>query len=399
MGILKGETKKEKAKIVAVLDIGSHFLKAMLLEVNRGERKGILRSWIKEKLNNGGIEEIYPICRKVINQIEKKAGLKAEQIFLGLSGDTLKGISATFCYQRENPKEKIDLPELKYFIQKVQWKAFDKIRKIFTLETGLPETEVKLIDAHIVNIKIDNGPIVNPLGFQGENLCLTIFNTYTSDKYLELLDNLVSRLGLELAGIVPLSYALAHYFDLEQSSKENILIIDIGGKITEITLIKNGGEAVETKSFNLGGDIFTKAVADFLGTEISEAETIKLKYSKKEISSGAGNRLKKLFESNIFSWIGGVKIVLEEFSKRYRTLPSKIFLCGGGSELPGMKENLKKKGKFQIKSIPFREVSKIENETKLQDVPCLALANLALKLPEATEFSSTLKRVIRLIQG
>jgi len=395
------EKGREKlgGKNLVVLDIGSQFLKAMLLEVDRQSGKGILRNWVKEKLDNGLWEQIYPACRKAINQVEKKAGIKAEEFFLGLSGDIVKGLSATFCYERENPKEKIDLPELKYFIQKVQWKVFDKIRKNFALETGLPETEAKLVNAHIIDIKIDNSPIANPLGFQGENLCLTIFNTYTSRESLEALVKLASQLGLELAGIAPLSYALFHCFDLDASSKDDILIIDIGGKITELTLIKSRGEIVETKSFNLGGDIFTKAIADFLEIGMSEAEAVKIKYCKKELSPEARRKLGKILEPNISSWVNGVKVVLEEFSKKYRALPSKVFLCGGGSEFPGLKENLKEKRKFQIKSIPSREVTKIENRTKLQDISCLALANLSLESPEANEFSSILKRAIRLIQG
>ncbi|MFZ5559760.1 MAG: pilus assembly protein PilM [Patescibacteria group bacterium] len=390
--------KDFKQKNLIVLDIGSQFIKALLLKVDKKEGRGILLGWAKENFSDE-FEKLCLNCRKAIKKVEKKTGLKAEEVFIGIGGDILRGTSAAFCYKRENPKEKIDLTELKYFVQKTQWKAFEKIRKEFGLETGLPETDARLVSAHIINIKVDNTHLANPLSFQGENVCLSIFNSYTSLKWLEELVKLASYLELELVGINSPSYALFHSFELEHSSKEDILVIDIGGKITEVTLIKRGGEMVETRNFNLGGYLFTKTIADFLGLKPEEAEVIKIKYSKEEISPEARKKLERLFSPNFSFWVGGVKVVLDEFSKRYKALPTKIFLCGGGSALPGIKEALKRKGSFKINLISLREITKIRNKTKFNEIPSLALAALALESAEASEFSSILKRAVRLIQG
>lgn len=390
--------KDFKNKNLIVLDIGSQFIKALLLEVDKKEEKGTLIGWVKENFSDD-FEKLCLNCGKAIKKVEKKTGIKAEELFIGIGGDILRGTSTTFCYKRESPKQKIDLTELKYFVQKIQWKAFEKIRKEFGLETGLPETDARLVSAYIINTKVNNSHLSNPLGFQGENVCLTIFNNYTSLNWLENLVKLASYLGLALIGINSPSYALFHCLELEHSSKEDILIIDIGGKITEITLIKRGGEVLETRNFNLGGYLFTRTIADFLGLETDVAESVKIKYSKEEVSSETGKKIEKMFSSNLLSWIGGVKIVLDEFSKKYKAIPSKIFLCGGGNELPGIKELLKKRGSFKINSISSREVIKIKNKTKFEEIPSLALASLALESPEARDFSAILKRAVRLIQG
>jgi len=390
--------KDFKNKNLIVLDMGSQFIKALLLEVDKKEERGVLLGWAKENFSDD-FEKLCLNCQKAIKKVEKKTGIKAEELFIGIGGDILRGTSTTFCYRRENPKEKIDLTELKYFVQKTQWKAFERIRKEFGSETGLPETDVRLVSAHIINIKVNNSHLSNPLGFQGENVCLSIFNNYTSLGWLENLVKLASYLNLDLVGINSSSYALFHCLESEHSLKEDILIIDIGGKITEIILIKRGGEVVETRNFNLGGYLFTRAIADFLGLEIEVADLVKIKYSKEEIGPEAKKKIEKLFSSNLLSWVGGVKIVLDEFSKKYKALPSKIFLCGGGNELPGIREILKRKGSFKINSISPREVIKIKNKTKFEEIPSLALAALALESPEASEFSAILKRAVRLIQG
>ncbi len=395
MRILKKKSAKNKNLIV--LDIGTQFLKAIVLEVDKERKKGILHSWAKERIS-ADLNNIYPICQKAITKAEKKANIKGEELFLGVNCEIAQGVGTTFCFKREKPKRKIDSTELKYLVQKVQWKAFDKIRKSFALETGLSETKAKLVNANIIDIKIDNSSVANPLGFQGEILCLTIFNTYTSSDCLEKLIKLADQLELELIGISPSFYALFNCFDLENQTDKNALIIDVGGKITEVGLIKNGGETIRTKSFNLGGQVFTRTIADFLELKRNEAEIIKIKYAKGELSSKAKKKLQKLLSSSISSWLSGIKVVLDDFSKKHKSLPLKIFLCGGGSKLPGIKEALKKKSNFQVKSISPQIIIKVENRTKLDNIPCLALADLALKSSETTMFSSTLKRVMRLIQ-
>jgi cell division ATPase FtsA len=390
--------KDFKNKNLIVLDIGSQFIKTLFLKIDNEERKGILLAWTKEHFVDD-FEKLYLNCRKAIQKVEKKTGCKAEEIFIGIGGNILRGTSTTFCYKREEPREKIDLTELKYFIQKTQWKAFEKIRKEFGLESGFPETDVRLVSTHIINIKVDNSYLESPLGFQGHSVCLSIFNNYTSLGWLEDLVRLAARLELRLVGINSSAYALVNCLGLDHFLKDDILIIDIGGKFTEVTLIKRGGEAIETRNFNLGGHLFTKTTADFLGLKTEEAELVKIKYSKEEVSFEAKKKIEKLFSQNINSWLGGIKVVLDDFCKKYKVLPSRIFLTGGGSGLSGIKEILKKKSGFKIDMISLGEITKIRNKTKFEEIPSLCLAVLATESPEASEFSAILKRALRLIQG
>lgn len=372
------KTDDIQAKNLVVLDIGSQFLKALFVEVDKKECKGVLRAWVKEEIKGN----LSNLCEKAIKKLEKNVGLKAEELFLGIYG--IKGSSATFCCKREKPNRKIDLSELKHLVQKAQWKAFDDIKR--QEETS----DIKLINAHIVNIKVDGSSLINPLGFHGQNICLSIFNNYASAKELIELSKLADSLGLELIGIGSSFYALFYSLDLKAFSDENILIIDVGARVTEVNLIVKGGEIMETKSFHLGGNSFNRALSDFLG--IDDVESIKVKYSK-GVSLKAKRRLEKLLESNMCSWASGINVAVNEFLKKHEQ-PTKAFLCGGGSNLPGIKREIDKN--FKTKLIFPREIGRIENRTKFKEVPCLALANLALV--EESEFSNILKRVIRLIQ-
>ena len=393
MGFFK---KDFKNKNLIALDIGSQFVKALLLEIDAEGKKSLL-SWAREKSFND-FEKLLSSCQKAINRIEKKTGVRAEEIFFGTGGDLLKGVSTTFCYKRENPEEKIDLAELRNIVQKTQWRAYDVIRKKFSAESGLPETEVRLVNACVVDIKIDDEHIPNPIGFEGENICLTIFNNYASRENLEALLRLAGELDFELKGINSQSYALFYGLGVG-SFRDDVLIIDVGGKVTDVVLVKEKGGVIDIKNFNLGGYLFTKTLSEFLGLNLDDAELIKTKYSKGEVSDSAKQKLDKLFSSNISSWFGGIKVVLDDFFENYGSAPKNILLCGGGSLLPGMEEILKKRGGFKTKIISSGEITMINNKTKLQDVSSLALSALAAESPEQNEFHSLLKRAIRLIQS
>jgi cell division protein FtsA len=97
-------------------------------------------------------------------------------------------------------------------------------------------------------------------------------------------------------------------------------------------------------------------------------------------------------------WLSGVELALEEFTQSDRfadnnLLPSRIYLCGGGSLLPDLKAALHKKRWTTV--LPFakqpdvqyikpEQVTSISDPNNLlgsvQDVTPMALANLALDL-------------------
>jgi cell division ATPase FtsA len=360
---------------VIVLDIGTQYVKAKLSDV-----------FVKENCS----EDVLSSCKKAIKKLLKKSKIKSEDIVLGVNNDILKGKTTALCFRRENPYNKIDSAELKYLIQKLEWRALDNIRKEFREETEFKDTEIKIIDAFITDIKVDNRLVVDPVGDQGQNICLSIYNVYASSQVLENLEKLVVDLKMNLVSIVPISYALYRHLGLDKLQKSGALIVDIGGKLTEITLIKNNGEIIETKNFHLGGQIVNQALANFLGLKPEDVENIKIQY-KNGISAEAKKKIDKLFIPSTSFWFKGFKIILKDFSEKHNSLPNKIFLCGGGSKMPFIETNLKKE-----KNLRILNIEDLNNES----LSCVALDQLSSNLLDGKNtFSPILKRVIKLIQN
>ncbi len=401
------------------LDIGTEVVKALIFKVDNelgvGRIKGVgrARQGLKD-MHSGAVSDISGVisnCRQAIELAKKMAGIKkANKAIIGIAGELVKGTTTTVHYERINQKLRIDTPELKNIIQKVQWKAFDRIRQQLAWETGHSEIEVKLINASIVDVRIDGYKISNPIGFQGRDVSISIFNAYAPMIHLGALQKIGDELKLDLLNIAAEPYAVARSMGIEDVADFNAVFVDIGGGTTDVAVVRNGG-LEGTKMFGLGGRAFTKRLAQKFAIGFEEAELLKIKYSEGKLNQDISLKIEKKLEDDCKVWLRGIELTLSEFSEA-NIIPHRFFLCGGGSGLPGIKKVLMTSG--WRKNLPFaksievsflqpKDVTNIIDETQQlrdpQDITPMGLANLALDLVgEEKALAGILRRAVKIIQ-
>jgi cell division protein FtsA len=411
--------KRSSKNSALALDIGTEVAKALIFDIDPEKGKGVVVGVGKVRQNlgdmtGGAVSDIAGVvetCEKAISIAEKQAGTQPRQCVIGIAGELVKGATTTVRYERTKPRAKIDMSELKNIVQKIQWKAFERIRQQLSWETGQSEIDVKLINAAVVDVKIDGYRVTNPIGFQGKEVSISVFNAYAPLVHLGALQSIALELGLDLLSIAAEPYAVARCMGAENASEFSAIFIDIGGGTTDIAVVREGG--IEgAKMFALGGRAFTKRISTELGLNFEEAEKIKLDYSAQKIGIQIARKVEEALRSDYDVWLSGVEISLGEFSGA-DLLPSKIFLCGGGSKLPGIVKSLN--GTNWIKNLPFakkptveflypKDVANVLDKTGLlrepEDVTPMGLANLALDLAgEEGVISSVLRRAVRIIQN
>ncbi len=402
------------------LDIGTEVVKALVFYIDSETEKGIVTGVGRARqrqgdMNSGAVSDIAGViqrCDQAIAIAENMAEVRrVEQAIIGIAGELVKGTTTTVHYERVKPEIRIDLPELKNIIQKVQWKAFDRIRQQLAWETGHSEIDVKLINAAIVDVRIDGYRVSNPLGFQGRDVSISVFNAYAPMVHLGALQTIANELDLDLLSIAAEPYAVARSIGIENSSDFSAIFIDVGGGTTDIAVVRNGG-LEGTKMFALGGRAFTKRLAQDLNVSFEEAEAIKVKYGFGQVGREASQRIEKILAGDCEVWLSGVEIALSEYCES-DLLPSRILLCGGGSALPGIKKVLL--SQEWVKRLPFakfpyvsfiqpKDVPAIEDRTGLlkdpQDITPMGLANLAIDLAgEENIISNMLRRAVKLMQN
>lgn len=408
--------KNPKSIVLLALDIGTEFAKALIIEISEGKAYVIGAGKQRQKLGdmyNGAIMDIASVVENsklAIKRAEKMAGVIATQVILGIAGELVKGDTSTVSFTRKNPEEKIDLSELKNIVQKVQWKCFEEVRGRLADETGYNEIDIKLVNAAVVGMNIDGYKVSNPLGFQGKEVEISIYNSFAPLVHYGALQTIAAELDMDLLAITVEPYAVARSLTFEDGGDYSAIFIDIGGGTTDIAVVKNGA-VLGTKMFTIGGRVFTKRLSQILNVSHKEAEEIKIAYSNDELDRNSYKIVREAMKMDADTWVSGIELSLNEFNN-VDVLPSRIYLCGGGSHLPEIKEILETRGWY--KNLPFssqpkvrflqpKDITTLEDKTnKLvdpSDITPMALGNIALELAgEEQVLLNLLKKVVKLMQ-
>jgi cell division protein FtsA len=285
------------------------------------------------------IEAVVQHCHAALSQAEQMAGVIGKQAIVGLAGELVKGMSTSTTVERQHPTEKLDMDEIEDVMEKVQRLALEQVTERLTWEMGLPSVDVRLVNSSVVSIKIDGHQISNPLGFQGRYLEVTVFNAFAPLVHVGASETIARHLSLDLLSVIAEPYAVASCLDTPAAADLGGIFVDVGGGTTDVALVRNGGIEA-TQSFALGGRAFTRRLAVDQSLTLEEAEALKLRYARKELSPAQTREVRRVLDRDVTTWMDGVHLILEELAGDSQ-LPPYVYLCGGASALPDIMERLK----------------------------------------------------------
>lgn len=125
--------------------------------------------------------------------------------------------------------------------------------------------------------------------------------------------------------------------------------MDVGGGTTDIAVLDEGG-VQGTKMFGIGGRAFTKSIERETDIPFDRAESIKLAFSKDALPANTKAKVSRALLKTTKVWRSGIELALEEF-EHLDHLPHVILLCGGGSSLGMLVDELQ--GTSWYQSLPF----------------------------------------------
>jgi cell division protein FtsA len=409
------------APAIAALDIGTEFAKALVLSVERDEGRltGVVRGSGRQRqglahMQSGTVSDIDAVvanCRKALDEAEQMAGLRPGSAVIGIAGELVKGTTSVRTVRRDQPQTPLTQPELERIVQRAQSEALDEAESRIAWESGVERMEVRLVHAAIVEMKIDGYPVSNPIGFTGSQLELAVFNAFAPMVHLGALQSVAHRLGLQLLGVIAEPYAVATCLDPGELGDAGAVFVDIGGGTTDVALVRHGGIA-GTKMLALGGRAFTKGLAERFGLSFTRAETLKLAAAADELpESVPADSLQEALTEDATVWRRGVELMISDLADG-ELLPARLYLCGGGAELPQMAQVLGQDDwwrrlpfarKPQVAALRPDEVAGLRDATSSlatrQDVTPMALAHQALILDsQSTATDRAMRQAVRTLQ-
>ena len=336
---------KNSADYLLALDIGTEYVKALIAKKSKNTLRIVGVGKAHELPTNmyaGAIADIDGVaqtCEEALAKAEEMAGVRAQEVVIGIAGELIKGNTASIKYRRADASKPITDAEMENIIKQVQQRAGERARREVALETNNKDVEVRLINSALVSLRIDGYKVSNPIGFKGKEVVVQIYTAFAPLVHISAIERVCDELQLDLVTVAvePFAVCRACLGDDVESNFSGI-VMDIGGGTTDIAVVDDGG--VEgTKMFSIGGRSFTRQVQQKLGLSFEDAEKLKLLSDSPKMKADIRKKFDAAIKRNLEVWQSGVELAIEEFDQ-LETLPSQIFLCGGGAGLAAIPELL-----------------------------------------------------------
>jgi len=163
----------------------------------------------------------------------------------------------------------------------------------------------------------------------------------------------VDALGLspvELSAASILDFNALRHSHLEMRGEET-LVINIGAKSTNLLFINPEGFLI--RNIALGGNSLTQHVADSIGVPFTKAEQVKKSFFSGEVAFASDDPAVQILDKNAEQFKARMSQEVTRSVVTYKRLkkgksPTRVFLCGRGSLLPGLPEYLSDKQSLAV---------------------------------------------------
>lgn len=363
---LRANTKNKTPSVnyIVALDIGTENVKALIGRVKDEsiEIIGVGRAHQElADMQAGAIADIAGVvknCDEALGIAEKMAGVSARGAVIGIAGELVKGTTTTVKFSRKDATKPLDMTEVERIIKLVQQRAEAKAKQQLAWELGGKDVEIRLVNSALVGITIDGYSVSNPVGFQGKDVTVQLYTAFAPLIHIGALERTAHELDLDLLAVAAEPFAVARsVIGNDQNSSMSAILMDIGGGTTDIAVINDGG--VEgTKMFGIGGRAYTRSVERDLDIDFEKAEMLKLAVESHKIPEHKRKQIHDALGKTLEVWLSGVELGLQEFTKLDH-LPNKILLCGGGSSLDMLMDELASTDWY--KNLPFTRKPEVQH--------------------------------------
>jgi cell division protein FtsA len=398
----------------SAVDVGTELIKVLV--VRREGLDGVVLGVGREPQHPEAMEagaiaspdHVIDACNRALEASEDMAGVVPGQAVVGIAGELVKGFSSAVSYPRERPDQRVRESELKNMLQMVERRALREAQHLLEMERSYGQMEPRLVQSAITQVRMDGYPVANPVGYQGTNLEVTVFNTFAPITQVGAVETIARDLDLELAGMVAQPYALARACASDEAWQSGGVIVDIGGGTTDVALLRAGGvEGI--RMFNLGGRAFTRRLSRELGISMEEAEARKIRHSEGLLPPDQEQQVSSLLAGDVDVLLQGLNLCLQDLA-RGEVLPPNVYVCGGGSLLRDLVDQLMRSPWWH--GLPFprepsvrrlgpHDVRGLSDATGLlhsaQDVGPMALANhnLQAETEEGDALNAVMQGVLK----
>ncbi len=289
------------------------------------------------------IEGVVKTSREVKKRIEKRLGIRLEKVSIAAAGRALR--TCRYLLEREFPqKQRFRQEEIASW----QLDAVEKARQTLAgEETSTTADRYYCVGYTTVAYYLDKYPITSLIGQRGSRMGIEVLATFLPQVVIDSLLAVVEKLELTVHNLTLEPIAALNVTIPPEYRSLNLALVDVGAGTTDIALTHKG--AVSGYAMvPLAGDEISEHLAETYLLDFKTAEALKLKLTQKKAKISfkdiLGNSYQLPAENILAILEPAVEKLASEITaviKEYNDGPPRaVFLIGGGSQTPGLKEKI-----------------------------------------------------------
>jgi len=335
----------DDSNIIAGLEIGTSKICVVVGEQNadgalniiglgqarsRGVRKG-------EIVNPEQVEEDL---RAAMFEAEQMADVEIRSVFLGVSGGHIRGFNNRGVHPVVSADREISAEDVE-----------DVVKNAKAINLPAENTVIHAVRQHFFVDGQDG--VTNPVGMLGARLEVDMHVIHGHANRLQNVVRLVRATSLEVDDVVFNGIGTALALLTNEQKELGALVIDIGGGTTEY-VVYSDGVIRHSGVLAVGGDHVSNDLAYGLKVPLSRAEKLKIEYGAAlvsdtvkgqtiSITNELGLELKRINHEHLQKIMSVrleeiFQLIARELEQAGLTdyLRAGVFLCGGGSRVPGI---------------------------------------------------------------
>lgn len=389
--------------IIAALDIGTTKIVCLVGEMDTSGRLYVIGHGVSpsEGLRRGvliDMEKTTRSIRKAVDDAALVSGTEIDRVTVGIAGEHIRSINSHGVVTVSRADNEITAADVQ--------KAIDAARTV-----AIP------VDREIIHVipqefaVDDQTAVKDPIGMSGVRLEVEAHIVTASVTTARNVYRALERCALDAEHIVLESLALSEALLTTEETHNGVVIVDIGGELTNISIFHDGAIR-HTAVVPLGGRNVTNDIAIGLRTTVEQAESLKIAHGAAMASmvdaeemilveSAAGREPKEISRNVLASIIEPrmeeiFSLVIRELRRAEvdDMLASGMIITGGGSLLPGTVTLAEQMLDMPVRPRPIRGFDSIPEEL---NNACYATAHglLAYGFRNEPEQAGTTKGKVR----
>lgn len=355
--------------IIFALDIGTRSVVGIVAEKNGDQLKLIATKSIchtQRTMVDGQIEDIKKVSNvidQVVSALENEMGYKLENVYIAAAGRALK--TEKINYTKKLDKNTSITEEI---ANQIEIEALQEAHNCFYKKTEADKSAYYCVGYSTLTNKLDDIPITNIIGHRANEVQMEIIAAFLPHIVVEGLYSSMDLSSLNVESLTLEPIAAMNLIIPADLRLLNLALIDIGAGTSDIAVSKDGS-IVGYDMATVAGDEITENIMKSFITDFNTAEKIKIKLScNKEnidytdvLGISHSTERQAILDKVLPSSEALAKEIAEKIIKLNKDTPVAVFLVGGGSKTPMLREYLSKYLDIPVERIAIGTEQTVKN--------------------------------------